>query len=220
MKIKDLPHFRRPREKLLEQGPPALDDRELVALILRSGYKGKSVLHVCRSLMPGGTIHDLHGITYADCMRLKGVGPVGALSLLALVELCHRYQHEDSRMLINTTNDAITHFHHIRQLQKEHFIALYLNSRRELIGQETISIGTLDASVVYPRDVFAPALEKHAGFVIVGHNHPSGNVEPSHADVRMTQRLAQAGELLGIQVLDHIIVSATASLSMKESGQV
>ncbi len=220
MKIQDLPHFRRPREKLQAQGASSLSDIELIALIIRSGHAKQSALHVAKALMPNHAIQDLSALTFQEASMIHGIGPVGAVTLLATMELCRRYQSHNPRLTIDSTDSAVAQFHHIQSRRKEYFVAIYLNARHDLISKDTISVGTLDASMVHPRDVFAPALEKHAAFVIVGHNHPSGNTEPSQADISMTQRLIQAGSILGIQLLDHIIVSSTSSMSFKESGQL
>ncbi len=216
MKMKDIPQFLRPREKMALHGAHALSDTELLALVIRAGIRSKSALALAEDVMVGGTIHQF--VDNPTLQTKVGIGPVTSASLEAVVELCKRYKLHTPRSRIVSKDDALLHLHEYRNLKKEHFIALYLNARYELIYKEVISIGTLDASLVHPREVFGPALTHHAAYVLVAHNHPSDATEPSQADIALTHRLVEVGELLHVPVIDHIILTSVSALSMRETG--
>lgn len=216
MKIKKLPPFKRPREKLVEGGEASLTDVELIALLLRSGYKDKNALMLAQGLLPSRRVSDLQKTTFDELASRKGIGIARAASIKAAYEIARRLAECSNLIPILDTQTAMQHFMFIQKKKQEHFVALYMNSRRELLNTHTISIGSLDTSIVHPREVFAPALRYHAASVLVGHNHPSGNPEPSHADVLLTKRLVQAGHILGIAVIDHIIVAEKGVISFRE----
>lgn len=208
-KIKDLPKHARPREKLIEKGATNLRDRELLAILLGKGRTGKNVLEMADEILRKYPMEKLAGLSYGDMARIKGIGPAKATSLLSSFELVKRaLAVEDNNLsTINSAKDAMRHLQELRTAKKEHFVVLYLNARNQLIHKELISVGTLNASLVHPREVFKPAIEHLAACVIVAHNHPSGEVEPSQADLELTERLRLAGELLGIELIDHIIIT-------------
>ena len=151
----------------------------------------------------------LISFTVKDFMEVKGVDEGKACSLLAAFELAKRaLEVEDNNLpTINSAKDAVAHLQELRTARKEHFVVLYLNARNQLIHKETISIGTLNANLVHPREVFKPAIDNLAASIIVAHNHPSGGCEPSAADLELTRRLQDAGKLLGIEVADHLIIT-------------
>jgi DNA repair protein RadC len=219
-KIKDLPAHQRPREKLIEQGPANLKDKELLAVLLGTGRAGKNVLEVAGEILAKHPMKNLLILDYEKISKIKGIGPGKACSLLAAFELTKRaLEVEDNNLpTINSARDAVDQLQELRAAKKENFIALYLNARNQLIHKEIISIGTLNASLVHPREVFEPALRILASQIIVAHNHPSGDLSPSEEDVKITKRLTAAGELLGIEVLDHLIVVENNFSSLKESS--
>jgi DNA repair protein RadC len=208
----------KPREKLQRLGTEGLKNEELLALILRTGYKGKDVMQVagdvCRKF-PG---KELFEKSFKDLSAVKGVGRSRAAAILAGFELSKRVLEKSRRVQVANPRDALAQFNEIRDRRKEHFVAVYLNARNEMICKEFISIGILDASLVHPREVFAPALEHNACGVIFAHNHPSGNASPSDDDRKLTKRLIEAGKILGIEVLDHLVVTRDDFYSFKEDG--
>jgi len=217
--LRDLHPVERPREKLARSGPEALSDQELLALILRTGYSGRSVMDLAAALLrdfPGG----LPGAGFPALRRVKGVGRSRAAALVAAFELARRFSgRQDHRPVLDCPARVLEAVPGaVRSGRKEHLLAFYLNARSQLVGQETVSIGTLSASLVHPREVFSPAVAGAVAAVIVVHNHPSGDCAPSADDRDTTRRLSRAGELLGIPLLDHIIVAGAAFFSFREHG--
>lgn len=209
MSLKDIPTFERPREKLIAKGPAALRTEELLAILLRTGMQGKNAIEVARSIVQRYEGTSLLGASYAELRNLAGVGSTKAVQIIAALELGRRLQAPAAarEIYLETPEDAARAVAHISEHKKEHFVALYLDARNRLIHMETVSIGTLNASLVHPREVFEPAIRHCAAQVIVAHNHPSGDPEPSAEDVALTRRLADAGALLGITLLDHVVVA-------------
>jgi DNA repair protein RadC len=161
-------------------------------------------------------------MTYGDLVKISGVDSAKATTLLAAFELTNRaIDVNDANLpIINTTKDAVAQLTDIRDLKKEHFLALYINARNKLIHKEIISIGTLTANLVHPREVFEPAMVRAATEIIVSHNHPSGDSKPSSADLEITKRLVEAGKILGIKVLNHIIITKENYLSFQDEGLI
>ena len=207
--MKDLPVHERPREKLLKQGPDSLRDGELLAILLRTGTKGKSVLKIAEEILRKYPKRAMLDVTYDDLQQVKGISAAKAATLLAAFALSGRIlqAQQSGRPLIETIEQAVAQIHDIRTHKREHFVALYLNARNELIHRENLSVGTVNASIIHPRDVFAPAIEHNATSVIVAHNHPSGDTAPSPEDREVTLRLKEAGQLLGITLLAHVVVT-------------
>ena len=221
-KIKDLPRHERPREKLIEKGPQNLKDKELLAILLGTGRAGKSVLEIAHEILAKHPMKKLLTLDYEKLAAIKGIGPSKACSLLAAFELTKRaLEVEDNNLpTINSAKDAVAQLQELRTAKKEHFVVLYLNARNQLIYKETISIGTLNTSLVHPREIFEPALRNLASQIIIAHNHPSGDLSPSEEDIKVTKRLFGAGELLGIEVLDHLIITNNSHVSLKDKGIV
>jgi DNA repair protein RadC len=209
LSIKNLPKHERPREKLVEKGPENLTDKELLAVLLRTGRAGKSALDIAESILAKYPKKEILNITFSDLKRIPGIDIGKASSLLAAFEFTKRSvgATKTSRVLIESDDQALAQLHDIRGHKKEHFVALYLNARNELIHRENISVGTVNASIVHPRDVFAPALEYNATAIIIAHNHPSGMSDPSPEDHEVTLRIHEAGRHMGISVLKHIILT-------------
>ena len=207
--IKNLPKHEQPREKLIEKGAENLRDSELMAILLRTGIKGKNVLKISEEILNKFPKKKLLSLDFEKLSKIKGIGAGKACLLLSAFELTKRaLEVEDNNLpAINSAKDAVAQLQELRTAKKEHFVVLYLNARNQLIHKETISIGTLNASLVHPREVFYPAIEHLAASIIVAHNHPSGGTEPSSADDKLAERLRNAGKLLGIELKDSIIIT-------------
>ena len=220
--IRDMAMVERPRERLAKIGASGLKEDELLALVLRTGYKGHGVMEVARQILAEYPVAQLMGMPLASLARLRGMGISRASILLAAVELVRRSQSQssDSTFVVRSMDDIVAQAVELRDKKKEHLMAFFLNARHELIGKEIISMGTLTASLAHPREIFAPAIGKAAAAVILVHNHPSGDPSPSEDDIRLTQRIRHAGQIMGIDLLDHFIVAERGSYSFKKSGRV
>ena len=218
MKIKDLPKSDRPREKLIAKGAENLKDSELLAILLRTGTTGKNVIEIASQILTKYSKKRLMQMTYEDLSKISGIDSAKATTLLAAFELSKRaLEVNDTNLpMITTAKDAVAQLSDMRELKKEHFVVLYLNAKNQLVHKETISMGTLNANLVHPREVFEPALKHSAAQIVVAHNHPSGDPKPSEDDLEVTKRLTEAGKMMGIEVVDHIIVSKNAYFSFKE----
>ncbi len=218
VKIKDLPNFKRPREKLIENGPSALSDNELLAILLRSGYKKLSAIDLAKKVLKKKTLVRLKNTSFEELVNIKGIGISGASSIIAAFEISNRVSNQKTLLTVKSPGDVLKVTSNLRNKKREYMVALYLNAKSELIKKQIISIGTLTESLVHPREVFAPAIKNHAVNVVLVHNHPSGNCEPSKEDIAVTRALIKAGELLGISILDHIILSSMDAISLREKG--
>src|SRR3989338_2225981 len=218
MKIKDLPKSDRPREKLVAKGAENLKDSELLAILLRTGKAGKNVIEIASQILSKYSKKRLLQMTCDDLSKISGIDSAKATTLLAAFELSKRALEVDDTNLptIVTPKDVMAQLTDLRHNKKEHFIALYLNARNQLVHKETISMGTLNANLVHPREVFEPALKHSAAGIMVAHNHPSGDPKPSEDDLEITKRLVEAGKIMGIEVVDHVIVTKNSYLSFKE----
>lgn len=207
-----------PREKLTRYDISTLSTLELIALLLRSGNKKLNVMKLAEKVEEQIKTSS----TLTNLLSIDGINLAKASTILAGIELGRRMAElkRSSIPTIFSPVDALPLLSDIRLVKKEHFIVLYLDSRNQLIQKETVSIGTLNGSLVHPREVFEPAIKLLAAQVVLAHNHPSGDDSPSDADLSITNRLAEAGTLLGISVLDHIIVTASSFYSFKEHGKL
>jgi DNA repair protein RadC len=220
MKIKDLPKIERPREKLMKYGPTRLNNSELLAIILRTGTKDTNVVELSKKILTQISKHGFTEIAYEDLSHISGLGPAKACEIVACFELGKRLLKDKQTEILLSPQDVFDALKDIRDNKKEHFVIFYLDTRNQEIQREIISIGTLNASLVHPREVFEPAIRHLAAQIIITHNHPSGNPEPSQEDIEVTRKLAKAGELLGIEVIDHIIVTTKSYLSFKERNLI
>ena len=208
-------HPPRPREKLRDRGVLALTDAELLALLLGSGTVGRSALRIARALARRHP-SELAGWPASRWARMPGIGPARAAALVAAFELGRRAQESPAAgSPIRGPEDVLRHVRDLRRARREHFVVLLLNARHELQSREVISIGSLNASIVHPREVFLPAILHSAASLVLVHNHPSGDPEPSEEDISISRRLVQVGDLVGIGILDHVIVASRGLVSMR-----
>jgi DNA repair protein RadC len=219
-KIKDLPKHKRPREKLTERGAENLTNAELLAILIRTGRAGKSALDIAKETLKKYPLTRLLSVTQDELHNIRGLEGTKSITIQAALELGRRASgaFDDSLPIIDSVNATLAQLHDIRTKQKEYFLVLYLNARKQLIRKETISIGTLTETLVHPREVFQPAISCFACSVILAHNHPDNNIEISDADQKMTEKLIQSGAILDIEVIDHIIVTNNNYISFKEKG--
>jgi len=218
MRIKDLCSAERPREKLARYGPGKLKDSELLAILLRTGKKGENAIKVASKLLRHFSGQGLAGASFAQLKNFPGMGAVKACEIVACFELGRRFLKGKKAAIFLKPEDVWNELKDIRKSKKEHFAVLYLDSGNQEVKRDIISIGTLNYNVVHPREVFEPAIRNLAASVIVAHNHPSGKLDPSSEDLALNKRLVEAGKILGIEVLDHVIVSSGEFLSFREKG--
>lgn len=222
IKLTDLPENERPRERLFMYGPDCLSNSELLALILRSGSSGENILNLCsRILKESGGLNGLLNFSAEDFMKLRGVKMAKAAQLLALAEISKRFRSYKSgeEYKIKSPEDAacIT-MESMRYLKQEVLRILLLNTKNVVILSKDVSIGSVNSSIVHPREVFSEAIKHSAASIIVCHNHPSGDPTPSSEDINITHRLKECGKLLGIEILDHLIIGNGIYVSLKEKG--
>ncbi len=218
--IHDLPRVERPREKLIQYGPFKLSDSELLAVILRTGKKGENVLAMAKRVLGVLKLEEFKGVAFSELVRITGIGQVKACEIIACIEFGRRV-FKDKKLDISqilSPQDVFNKLKDIRDNKKEHFIVFFLDARNQEIKREIISVGTINSNLVHPREVFEPAVKHLAVQIIVAHNHPSGNLEPSEEDITVTKRLIEAGKILGIELIDHVIVSRESFQSLKEKG--
>ena len=218
--IHDLPIAERPRERMLRLGAESLSTQELLALILGRGVKGESVWITAQNLVAKfGSLNNIAHASIAELSQIKGIGIAKATQIKAAIELSKRMENaqaQPSQKKIKCPEDVIEAVKSkLKGKKKEHFVVLSLDTRNHPIDIQVTSIGSLNSSIVHPREVFKEAISSCAASVILVHNHPSGDPEPSEEDIKLTKRLVEVGEILGIEVLDHIIVCDRNYLSMK-----
>ena len=216
--IREMPRVERPREKLISKGPQNLKDEELLAILLRTGREGKSAIDTARQILNKYSKKRFLKLNYDDLVKIKGIGQAKACTILAAQELVKRALKvgEETLPKIESIKDVIAQFSYLREKSREHLAALYLNARNEVIFKKHIFVGTLDANICHPREIFEHAITHHASSIILVHNHPSGEPEPSKADLEITKRILEAGKIMGIDVLDHIIITKTKIFSLKK----
>ena len=215
-KIKDLPKIERPREKLEKYGPERLSNSELLAILLRTGTKGINVIEMSNKILKKFSNDGLVKATVKELKNTFGLGVAKACEITACFELSRRLLQNKQSALLLSPKDVWDELKDIRDNKKEHFVIFFLDTRNQEIKREIISIGSLNANLVHPREVFEPAVRYSAAQIIVAHNHPSGNTEPSEEDLVITQKLVEAGKILGIELMDHVIVTKNTHLSFKE----
>lgn len=223
--IKDLPLSERPREKLYSYGVESLSNAELLAIIIRTGYGNMTAIDLAQEVinMDSRGLSHLAEVSLEELTAIKGIGNCKAAQILATIEIGKRINrwgaHEKTKVnspiiLVNLLMDEM------RFLKQEHFNIAILDTKNQIIAIENISIGTLNASIVHPRDVFNVAIKRSANSIILIHNHPSGDPQPSNEDINITHRLVEVGDLLGIKVLDHVIIGDNKYISFKEKNLI
>jgi len=220
--IKDLPEEERPRERLTRYGASVLSNAELLAILLRTGTKEESAISLAhRILVQEQGLRYLADINVEQLSSIKGIGKAKAAQIKAAIELGKRlaaFEPAADKPLKCPQDVAALLMEEMRYLKKEHMKLVLLNVKCNLISVEEISVGSLNASIVHPREVFNPAIRKSSASIIMVHNHPSGDPSPSSEDVSITARIAEAGKLIGIELVDHIIIGDGKYISMKEKG--
>ena len=209
-----------PWEKIKRLGPEAVKDEELLAILLRTGYGNNDVLELSKSILKKHSLDSLIGMNWEEIQKVKGINIAKATLLLAAFELARRGLNQGMGILpsISRPADILPIISDIKDQKKEFFLAVFLNARNQVICREDVSVGSLNASLVHPREVFLPAVGSSAASVILAHNHPSGDCTPSKEDIELTRRMSQAGDIMGIEVLDHLIVASERFLSLKEAN--
>ncbi len=223
--IHDLPVTERPRERLQRFGTEALSAQELLAVLMGRGIAGESVMVTAQRLLSQfGTVKGIACATVEELAGIKGIGTAKACQLKAAFELAARMTsptENEEKPVVKTPEDAVAVMQgRLKDKKKEYFVALLLDTRNQLIKIAEISIGSLDSSIVHPREVFKEAISASSASVVFIHNHPSWDTRPSDEDIQMTKRLVQVGELVGIDVLDHVIIGGKNYLSLKRTGLI
>ena len=221
-RLKDLPEELLPRERLYQLGPEMLSNKEVLAILLRTGLKGENVLDFAeRLLTEAGGLAGLARMSVHELTQLHGLGEAKAAEVKAALELGRRSASADpmTRPVINSPQD-IAHLvmEEMRYLDREHFRIVSLSTKNHVLGISSISVGSLNSSLVHPRECFKEAIRRNSNAIILLHNHPSGDPTPSREDLDVTRRLADGGQILGIEVLDHVIIGDNRYISLKERG--
>lgn len=221
--IKEMAETERPREKIVKFGVEKVSNRDLLSVLIRTGYEGATALDIADdiiSISREGIAH-LAQVTLEELTEIKGIGMSKAVQILAAIELGKRVSRYKEAKRVKVNNPETIRnllMDELRFLKQEVFIVILLNTKNEIISEETISKGTLNSTIVHPRDVFSIAIRKNAHSVMLVHNHPSGSIDPSQEDINITKRLKEVGELVGIPVLDHIILAGQDYLSFRREG--
>jgi len=220
MKIKDLPEQNRPRERFLEKGPEALSDAELFAILLRTGTIGENVIDMSNRLINEYGLDKLFDCSLKELQEINGIGPSKAMQILTIAEIQKRIsQSKKPVKKISCAEDVFKLFQdRLKDKNEEHFYVLMLNNQNNIIAEQEVSKGILDASIIHPREVFKPAIKNSASKIILVHNHPSGDPEPSGEDLDITEKLTEAGNQIGIKILDHVIIGKEKYYSNKEES--
>ena len=218
-KMRDMPASERPRERLLKYGPEALSDAELLAVVLQTGTRGRNILTICRHVFQTASLKKLSRSNITELTKNPGIGPSKACQIVSLFELSRRLETytEEPKQKIKEPNDIFRYIYpRIREEKQEKFIILCLNTKNQIICDETVFVGGLDFSIAQPREIFKTALMESAASVVLIHNHPSGDPTPSREDIDITNRIIESGKVLGIGVCDHIIIGDGCYTSLKQ----
>jgi DNA repair protein RadC len=221
--VKDWPSDERPRERLVMHGPGALSDAQLLAIIIRNGRTGRSAVDLGRELLERfGSLAGVERAGIREICEVPGIGRAKAAEIKAAIELGRRYQKPSLAGASFCSSGEVAEYYRprMKDLKKEMFRCALLDTKNKIIREEVVSVGSLSASIVHPRDTFKAAVRESAAAVIFIHNHPSGDIKPSQEDILLTRRLVQAGEVIGIQVLDHIIIGDDDHFSFRDNGMI
>ncbi len=212
--INQLNNFDKPREKLLKKGTKALKDYELVAVLLGSGIKGKDVFALSREIVKLFE-DDFDNLNLEKLLSIHGLGTAKASQIICAIELSKRYLIKQNKKITNAS-EVYEELKSYKDKKQEYFLCLYLDGANHLCETRVITIGTLNQSLVHPREVFAPAVENRCASIIVAHNHPSGILEASREDIEVTKRLQESGKIIGIELLDHVVFTRDGFLSFRD----
>jgi len=216
--LADIPEDERPREKLKNKGPRVLSDRELLAILIGKGRKGQDVLSLAGCILE--LMDENGGFPDLDALQtVKGIGPAKASILVAAIEFARRRIRPEG-VKISAPSDVLPLIQHYADRKQEHLLCITLNGANEVIATRVITIGLLNRTQIHPREVFADALTDRAASIIMAHNHPSGNLSPSKEDRSITRRIKESGDVLGIQLLDHLVFTLKGFYSFKEHGDM
>lgn len=219
VRIKDLPLSSRPREKIFDKGRENLTDAELIALLLGTGSAKQNALVLSASLLREFPLQKLSTLPLGDLIRVPGIGKSKATRIVAALEIGERIygSRSFSKVVIRTAEEVLSQVRDIIDKKQEHLVVLYLNARHELIQKEVVGMGSLNNILITPKEIFSPALLTPCASIIVVHNHPSGDPTPSNDDIRFTTKVHEAGGVIGIPMLDHLIVSKSGYFSFREN---
>lgn len=224
MIVKDIPSSERPREKAIKYGVRSLSNRELLAILIRNGYQNMSSLNVAEQILKlSDGISKINTLTFDALISIKGIKKVKAIELLACFELINRIAFsKNDKLDIIETPSQLYHWLILKMgpLKQEHFGVVFLDSRHHIIDYSIIFIGTLNASIIHPREIYKEAIIKSSNSIIIVHNHPSSDLTPSNADIEVTKRIYEVGQLMDIKLIDHIIVSQSNYFSFKKQGML
>ena len=221
--VKEWPEDERPRERLIAHGPATLSEAQLLAILIRNGKSGRTALDLGRELLERfGSLAGIEQASITEICAIEGIGPAKAAELKAAIELGRRYQKPSlAGASFCSSEDVVSYYRpRLKDAKKEIFRCALLDTKNKIIREEIVSMGSLTASIVHPRDTFKAAIRESAAAVIFIHNHPSGDSKPSQEDILLTRRLVQAGEVIGIQVLDHIIIGDSSHFSFRDNGLI
>ncbi|MFC5700506.1 DNA repair protein RadC [Cohnella faecalis] len=221
-RVREMPIEERPRERMQTYGAEALSHAELLAILLRTGTDKESAIHLAQRIISEcGGLRGLAERNWDELTHIRGIGPAKALQLQASIELGRRVARSrlpDTVTISKPQDAADLLMEDMRHYREERFVCLFLNSKNHVIGRQTLSVGSLNASLVHPREVFRAAIRRSSASILCAHNHPSGDPTPSPEDIRLTRRLFEAGELVGIELLDHLVIGDNRFVSLKELG--
>ena len=223
LRIEDMAAEERPSNRLMSSGATSLSNAELLSIILKSGSVAENAINLSQRILSQFDLKQLSAINAPQLMKIHGIKSGKAFQIVACFELARRLETFDSssKFKINSPEDVYRRLYPaMRESKKEHFVELCLDTKNQIIREDTISIGSLNANVVHPREVFRTALIESAAHIIVAHNHPSGDPTPSREDIDITKKLVETGKIMGIDVLDHVIIGDCRHFSMKEAGHI
>ncbi|HWR26745.1 MAG TPA: DNA repair protein RadC [candidate division Zixibacteria bacterium] len=223
IRICDIPEEERPRNRLISKGASSLSDAELLSIVLRTGSKMENAINLAQRVLSQYNSKQLSQTEISQLMKISGIKQSKACQIAACFEIARRLEafSEDAKPRINSPEDVYRRLYPtMRESKKETFVELCLDTKNQIIRESTVSIGSLNANIVHPREVFRFALIESAAHIIVAHNHPSGDPTPSREDIEITKKLVETGKIMGIDVLDHVIIGDCRHFSMKESGHI
>ena len=219
MRLKEIHPVDRPREKLISLGAQRLKNSELLAILINTGVAGHNSLEIAEQILTKYSLTEFCNLDYSELIKLTGINQAKACKILATKELLSRNKPRIN-LPISDSKTAFSQFSDLRNMEKEYLSAIYLNIHNEIIWKETLSIGILDATTIHPREVFEPAIRYLASSLIIAHNHPSNNPNPSTPDIEITHQLIEAGKILGIELLDHLVICKDNYFSFKDNNLI